>query len=233
MNGRIGEQVAGDTVMVGGSGRGLLPALLTNKPPKVLASGYPCSSSQVRPRPLKASCASRDISKAAAEGRELPHGGSGLSPQKPSVLPWPPLRPPAHNRRPDTAPQENSRTHLETLVLHSLQMMKQRVRGERALLGALTLLNTERGQKERAWCGAWYVASVQVLDSEHSAQPSCSLLILPGATCMESESFLEAYQAPKGGFQNPRGHGDPTQAPARSQKLQTDWLVWKSALAEI
>lgn len=86
-------------------------------------------------------------------------GGGALFPQAPNVLPWLPSGCLLAHHTPDTAPQENSRTHLQTLVLFFLQMMKQRVRGERALLNALTRFNSGSRGRRRAWCvtGMWQV----------------------------------------------------------------------------
>lgn len=43
--------------------------------------------------------------------------------------------------------------------------------------------------------GWWQVGKFQTRSAVLS--PSCSLLVLPGATHMKSESVLEAYQAPR------------------------------------
>lgn len=125
------------------------------------------------------------------------------------MLPWLPSGCLLAHHRPDTAPQENSRTHLQTLVLFSLQMTKQRVRGERALLNALTLFNSgSRDQKEGLVCH-WYVAGAQGLDSEHSARPHVFSAYPAGGYCPENESFLEAYRAPRVASRTLEGTGTP------------------------
>lgn len=183
---------------------------------------------------------SRDIGTLAAEAWSGPLGeGAGL-PQEPRVLPWLPQAVCSHAAGLTPLQRKTSDPACGLSGPKLLQMRKRKAREEKSLAHGLgpgahgAGPDPCRCRDGRARSAAWPAARARVLGSEHCAEPELPSAH-PARGHMHGDPELSGSRpgpAPRVASRVRAGPGDPTQAPAPSQKLWTGWPAWKSALAK-